>query len=263
MKFKYLIVFFGLVSSLFSQQKIETNFNVAAHPKGNKADLEYVIAHQLIYPKVSLKKGTKTIIDVHFVVTEDGSITNIEFKENYVIEFETEVKRLLRYIIFEPALMGNKKVASQTMLSFNFNSALYRKYTKARGFVIHKETAKFDTSFVIYDRADSSPEYYKGGEQGFNEYILSNLEYPDIAIKQNVQGVVVLSFIVEPNGTISNLFIEKEFNHFCTNEAIRLIRDTKWIPGTKDGKLIRYKTTYPIVFNINNHVKDNSMGEQR
>ena len=47
------------------------------------------------------------------------------------------------------------------------------------------------------------------------------------------------NFIVEPNGTLSNLIVEKEFNHLCTNEAIRIIRDTKWKSGKKNGLSVR------------------------
>lgn len=260
---KYLLVLFTFISSLlFSQERIETNFNVASHVKGGKPDLEYVIQSQMVYPPNLLKKGIKADVTVNFIVASDGSLKSIDFKEVYKEEFQNEVKRLLRYFIFEPALMGDAKVASETSLIIKFDPALYRKYTKSRGFIIHKETAKTDTSFVVYSIADSSPDYYKG-EEVLNEYILSNLEYPDLAKRQGLQGTVIISFIVEPNGTLSNLFVEKEFNHLCTNEALRLLRDTKWKPGTKNGKLVRYKSKYPIVFNINNTTKDNSMGEQR
>jgi protein TonB len=260
---KYILILFTFISSLlFSQERVETNFNVASHVKGGKPDLEYVIQSQMVYPPNLLKKGIKADVTVHFIVSADGSLKNIEFKEVYKEEFQNEVKRLLRYFIYEPALMGDVKVASESSLMIKFEPALYRKYTKSRGFIIHKEAAKFDTSFVIYSIADSSPDYYKG-EDALNEYILSNLEYPDLAKRQGLQGTVILSFIVEPNGTLSNLFVEKEFNHLCTNEAIRLLRDTKWKPGTKNGKLVRYKSKYPIVFNIHNTTKDNSMGEQR
>lgn len=260
---KHFLVLFTFISSLlFSQERIEANYNVAAHVKGGNPDLEYVIRTQMVYPPNLLKKNIKTDVTVHFIVASNGSLKNIEFKEVYKEEFQNEVKRLLRYFIFEPALMGNAKVASQTSLTIKFDPALYRKYTKSRGYLIHKETPKFDTSFVIYSMADSSPDYYKG-EEALKEYILSNLEYPDLAKRQGLQGTVIISFIVEPNGTLSNLFVEKEFNHLCTNEALRLLRDTKWKPGTKNGKLVRYKSKYPIVFNINNTTKDNSMGEQR
>ncbi|MCZ8285148.1 MAG: energy transducer TonB, partial [Bacteroidia bacterium] len=94
------------------------------------------------------------------------------------------------------------------------------------------------------------------------EFVLTNLEYPDLAVRQNIQGTVVVSFIVEPNGTLSNMTTEKEFSQICTTEAFRIMRQTKWKPAEKDGKKVRYKSKYPIVFNLNNINKDNSMSGQ-
>ncbi len=260
---QFTLVFIFLTSVLFSQEKIEATVDVQAQPKGGKSDFDFVFQSQVVYPENLLKKRVAEDVAVYFTVTANGLVKDIEFKQVYQEEFKAEVKRLLRYFLFEPAKIGSVNVASQTFLVFKFNPDTYKKYTKNRGFVIHKETPNFDTSFVIYDRADSSPDYYKGGEDGLGEFVNSNLEYPDLAIRQGLQGTVILSFVVEPNGTLSNMLVEKEFNHLCTQEALRVMRETKWKPGTKNGKLIRYKTKYPIVFNLNNVNKDNATGEQR
>lgn len=259
---KLLILFTFLSSFLFSQEKLVTEVEKPAQPVGGKLDVDYVFQSQLIYPANLLKKKVSRDVAIYFTVTADGAIKDIEFKQEYEEAFRIEAKRLLRYFMFTPATVGNVNVASQTFLVFKFNPDTYKKMTKARGFAIHKEQATFDTSFVIYKMADSSPDYYKG-EEALGEFILSNLEYPDLAIRQNLQGTVIMSFIVEPNGTISNLVAEKEFNHLCTQEAVRIMRETKWKPGKKDGKAIRYKTKYPIVFNLKNINKDNATSEQR
>lgn len=259
----HFLFFFLFISSIIvSQEKLETIVDKPAQPTGGKSDVDYVFQSQVNYPVNLLKKNFGQDVAIYFTVSSNGSIKDIEFKQEYKEEFKSEAKRLLRYFIFTPATIGNVNVASQIFLVFKFSSDTYKKFTKSRGFVIHKEQALFDTSFVIYARADASPEYYKG-EEALGEYVLSNLEYPDLAIRQNIQGTVVLSFIVEPNGTLSNMVAEKEFNHLCTQEAFRIMRETKWKPGKKDGKNIRYKTKYPIVFNLNNTNKDNATGEQR
>lgn len=260
---RYLLILFTFLFTVsFSQEKIETTVEKQAQPIGGQADVDYVFQSQVIYPEVLLKNKVNQDVAIYFTVSADGSVKNIEFKNEYPVEFRNEAKRLLRYFLFAPATIGGVNVASQSFLVFKFNVDTYKKYTKSRGFVIHKEQAQFDTSFVVYTRADSSPDYYKG-EAALGEFVLANLEYPDLAIRQNLQGTVVMSFIVEPNGTISNISVEKEFNHLCTKEAIRIMRETKWKAGTKDGKLIRYKTKYPIIFNLNNINKDNATSEQR
>jgi protein TonB len=260
---RYLFILLTLLCFVsFSQEKIETTVDKPAQPIGGQLDLDYVFQSQVIYPENLLKNKISQDVAIYFIVSADGSVKNIEFKNEYKEEFKIEAKRLLRYFLFSPATIGNVNVASQSFLVFKFNVDTYKKFTKARGFLIHKEQALFDTSFVVYSRADSSPEYYKG-EEALGEFVLANLEYPDLAIRQNLQGAVVMNFIVEPNGTISNISIEKEFNHLCTKEALRIMRETKWKAGTKDGKLIRYKTKYPIIFNLNNINKDNATSEQR
>ncbi len=260
---RHLLILFTVLSSfLFSQEKIVTTVDKTAQPIGGKLDVDYVFQSQVIYPADLLKKKTSADVAIYFTVTSDGSVKDIEFKQEYNEGFKTEAKRLLRYFIFTPASVGNVNVASQTFLVFRFNPDTYKKFTKERGFVIHKEQATFDTSFVIYKMADSSPDYYKG-EESLGEFVLTNLEYPDLAIRQNLQGTVLMSFIVEPNGTISNLMAEKEFNHLCTQEALRIMRETKWVPGKKNGKAIRYKSKYPIIFNLKNINKDNATSEQR
>ena len=262
-KFRLILAFIIFNSSyLFSQEKIITAVDKPAQPIGGKLDVDYVFQSQVIYPADLLKKKVNADVAIYFTVLADGSIKDLEFKQEHPEGFKTEAKRLLRYFIFTPASVGSVNVASQSFLVFKFNTDTYKKFTKERGFVIHKEQATFDTSFVVYKMADSSPEYYKG-EEALSEFVLTNLEYPDLAIRQNLQGTVLLSFIVEPNGTISNLMAEKEFNHLCTNEAMRIIRETKWKPGKKDGKAVRYKTKYPIVFNLKNINKDNATSEQR
>jgi TonB family protein len=256
---KQLTVFLLLSSSFLYSQGI---VDIPSKPLGGIDNFQFVFQSQLLYPEILLKKNINANVILYFDVLKDGKISNIEVKDDYPIELIEEAKRLIKFILFQPASIGNIKVDSKTFLVFNFNANNYKKYCKQRGFIIPKEINLFDTSFVIYDRADVSPQYFKG-DDALNEYVLSNLEYPDIAIRQNLQGIVLLSFIVEPNGTISNIVVEKEFNHLCTNEAIRVLKNTKWKPGIKDGKLIRYKTKYPIIFNLNNINKDNATSEQR
>lgn len=255
-----LLILFS--KTLLAQVSADQKVDVQAVPFGGKDDVEHVTQMQMLFPNELLKKNVTQDVVIYFTVNTDGSVTNPLFKQEYDALFQIEAKRLLRYFQFKPALANNINVASQTFLTFKFNPSEYKKSVKKRGFDVPKNYSSFDTSMVVYTIADSSPEYYKG-EDALKEHILNNLEYPDLAIRQNLQGVVLLNFIVEPNGTVSNLFAEKEFNYLCTKEAYRIMRETKWTPGTKNGKNIRYKMKYPIVFNLKNINKDNATSQQR
>lgn len=261
MKYVLLISLFISVLS-FAQEKIESVVDKPAVAIGGQDDIERIFNNQVIYPENALKRNISQEVTVYFVVKPDGSVTQPEFKNEIDTDLKNETLRLLRYIEFKPAYIANVAVASQSFLTFKFSPSSYKKIVKKRGFDKPKDASLIDTSMQVYTRVDAMPEYYQG-EEAFKEYLMNNLEYPDIAIRQNIQGVVMLSFIVETNGTISNLVAEKEFNHFCTSEAIRVMKDTKWKPAQKDKKLVRYRTKYPIVFNLKNINKNNANGEQR
>ena len=67
-----------------------------------------------------------------------------------------------------------------------------------------------------------------------------------------VNGTVKLSFVVETNGNVSNITIDKSVGGGCDNEAIRLIQETHWIPAVKNGQYVRSHNTQEITFNIGN-----------
>ena len=259
---KIILILVSMSLSVFAQEPISKKYDKAPTPVGGKADVDYIIACQMQYPPVLLKKKAKEEVDIYFTVDKDGNIVNPYFKNAYAAEFKTEAIRLLHFINYAPAKLSNVAIDSETSLHIKFSPQAYSKYCKSRGFTIPKDVAKYDTSSVIYDKVDVFPEYYKG-EDALNMYVANNLEYPELAIKQGLQGTVLLQFIVEKNGTISNLTIAKEFNHFCTDEAIKTMRNTKWNPAQKNGKLVRSKAQYPVVFNLRNINKDNATSEQR
>ena len=119
-----------------------------------------------------------------------------------------------------------------------------------------------DSSYVVYTRADLAPEYYKNGEEGLKEFILSSMEYPKLAIEKSVEGTVVIEFIVETNGYITAITPKHNVGAGCTEEALRVITQTRWQPATLNNKLVRYKMTYPITFSLRNITKDNASSSQ-
>lgn len=242
--------------------QLEPGLDMPAQNVGGKTEFEHVFHTQLIYPESLLASKTSTDVTVYFTVALDGSINNVMFKQSFAPEFEKEARRLLKFYVFEPAVKDGGKIISQSWLTFKFNAEAYKKICKNRGFTTPAYKLPADTSFTVYQRADSSPDYYKG-EEALADFIVKNLDYPPIAVRQNIQGTVVLNFIVEPNGCPSNIAVLKGVNAGCTEEAIRVLRLTRWKPATKDGQLVRYRMTYPIVFNLNNVNRDNSSSEQK
>jgi TonB family protein len=94
------------------------------------------------------------------------------------------------------------------------------------------------------------PEFV-GGKQKLLDYLNRELRYPVDARKNRVQGTVYVNFIVEEDGTITNVYVVRSLNTDYDKEAIRVIRSMpKWVAGQQNGHPVRVKMTLPIKFSV-------------
>lgn len=256
----FTLLFISLFTSLNAQVKVELNPDTPPVNIGGKKQLDHLIYTQLIVPPKLIWVDDK-LVTIYFTVTKDGKAIDPFFKDNYDAYYQTESKRILNFVLFEPGKIGGINVDSYGSLTMTFNGERYKESMKERKKLKSNLTKPQDSTFAIYKIADKSPEYYKG-EDALAEFILENLEYPSVAKRQNVEGTVHLTFIVETNGFVSNIKAIKHVNAGCTEEAIRVVGLLKWKPAEKNGKYVRYKVTYPITFNLKNINKDNSSSQQ-
>jgi TonB family protein len=99
----------------------------------------------------------------------------------------------------------------------------------------------------VFDVAPSFP----GGDAEFGKYLSRNIRYPVRARQDNVQGRVVLTFMVEKDGTISNIRILRGLGGGCDEESIRVLSlSPKWKPGLNNGKPVRVQYSMPINFSL-------------
>lgn len=92
---------------------------------------------------------------------------------------------------------------------------------------------------------------FPGGQGALFSYISNNMQYPKQAIKSGTQGRVIVKFIVEVDGSISNVKIGKSANPELDEEALRVVKSMpKWNPGKQDGHTVRVNYTVPVVFRL-------------
>jgi protein TonB len=92
---------------------------------------------------------------------------------------------------------------------------------------------------------------FPGGAAGFMKWLTKNLRYPASAQSQQVKGRVVAQFIVNKDGSVTDLEVTEHLNHACDNEVLRVLRMMpKWEPGLMDAKPCRTKVCIPVVFNL-------------
>lgn len=93
---------------------------------------------------------------------------------------------------------------------------------------------------------------FPGGAAAMQKWISENVQYPQTSIEMNEQGRVYLSFVVESDGSITNIAVERGVSPDLDKEAKRLLRKMpKWVAGESKGKKARTRCRLPINFTLN------------
>lgn len=102
----------------------------------------------------------------------------------------------------------------------------------------------------VFSTVEELPSY-PGGQGEFIKYLNKTLTYPPYAKNKKIQGRVLVQFIVEKSGAITNVSVAESANPVLDNEAMRVIRRMpKWRPGKEKGKVVRVKVMIPIIFKL-------------
>ena len=100
----------------------------------------------------------------------------------------------------------------------------------------------------VYDQVEEMPEF-PGGMPAMIEFLQTNIKYPKDAIKQDVGGKVMVMFVVETDGSISNVRVARKVFPSLDKEAVRVVKAMpKWKPGKEKGRPVRVNFTLPVVF---------------
>ena len=101
---------------------------------------------------------------------------------------------------------------------------------------------------MIYDTPEIMPEF-PGGHTALDHYIRANMKYPADAKAQHLVGKVYVEFVVEKDGTVSNVAVRMGKHASLNDEAVRVVKAMpNWHPGSVRGKIVRVRYTLPITF---------------
>ncbi|MFN5335863.1 MAG: energy transducer TonB [Bacteroidota bacterium] len=90
-----------------------------------------------------------------------------------------------------------------------------------------------------------------GGITGFTNYMMQTLKYPTAAKEGNVQGMVVVSFVVTAEGKVENVEVLRGIGSGCDEEAVRVVANSgTWTPGRNGGSAVAVKMTLPVQFKL-------------
>ena len=112
-------------------------------------------------------------------------------------------------------------------------------------------TAQTKKNDMVFDVVEVMPQF-PGGQIAMLKYIMENIKYPEQAMKKGIQGRVAVRFIVEKDGSISNVRPIHPVHPLLDKEAIRVVKSMpKWSPGKQHGKPVRVQLIVPIMFKLN------------
>lgn len=117
-------------------------------------------------------------------------------------------------------------------------------------FDVAAQNDTFSTKDEPYMVVEKMPEF-PGGEKALSDYLKKEIKYPQSAIKDKIQGLVIVSFIVETDGSVSSVNVLKGVSEELDNEAVRVVKAMpKWTPGYQKGKAVRVMLNLPIRFQL-------------
>lgn len=109
---------------------------------------------------------------------------------------------------------------------------------------------KPEVSNKVFDIVEEMP-HFPGGAAALQAFLSSNTKYPVVAQENGVQGRVTVSFVVERDGSITDVRVVRSVDPSLDREASRVVRSMpRWSPGKQNGSAVRVKYTVPVVFRL-------------
>ena len=195
---------------------------------------------------------------VSFVVNSEGKVENIQFDldeeqkqkvknagitDKDLKAVQSEIKRVLSSTTWTPGRQDEKDVS--VLMKIRVGYLLLE----------HEISGKPTDAYYneVFDLVDDMPTFDgKPAETGFRDYVVKNVMYPAAAQENGIQGMVVISFIINQDGSLVDAKIERSVDPLLDAEALKVVNSSpKWTPGKKDGRLVRVGYTFPGRFRIN------------
>ena len=102
----------------------------------------------------------------------------------------------------------------------------------------------------VYDIVEQMPSF-PGGPAELMKWLGSHVQYPAIAQENGVQGRVIVAFVVEKDGSVTDVTVVRSVDPSLDKEAARVVRQMpKWIPGKQNGAAVRVKYNVPVTFKL-------------
>ena len=239
-----------------ASDKIVENPDLIPIFTGGTIEMNRFIANTLSYPAEAVERNAQGLVVYTFVIEKDGTLSNFNRIHNADPLLNEEALRILKSMPpRRPARHNGEIVRSESYVPMYFRLNKDAQFTtRTSSSATARAYAKTDASIIedniIYTIVDKMPEY-EYGESGLGKFIAHNIRYPKEALQQGIEGRILCSFIVAPDGSISNIEVVNGLSPDLDNEAIRVLGlMPRWKPGENNGEKVNVKCILPIDFTI-------------
>ena len=217
-------------------------------PNGGMTALMKYLSDNIRYPEAAHKAGIQGRVTVQFVVGKDGSIGNVSILRGVNADLDAEAIRVISSMPkWKPGTQKGEpvKVKYTVPVMFRLAPEPVEKIDETTVVGYHTPVAG-----EVYDVVDKMPEF-PGGMTGLMQYLSKNIHYPAEAQTKGIQGRVTVAVIINTEGKAVNASIVRSVDPILDAEALRVASTMPdWIPGTKDGKPVNVKYTFPVTFRL-------------
>ena len=130
------------------------------------------------------------------------------------------------------------------------NDDAHGEVLKAHEAIAQPEPPKHEEESKVFDIVEQMPSF-PGGPAALMKFLSENIKYPVVAQENGVQGRVVVAFVVERDGSITDVHIARGVDPSLDKEAVRVVKSMpKWTPGKQNGSAVRVKFNVPVAFRL-------------
>ncbi len=220
--------------------------NIADEAAARRAAMDQVTELSALEQKKEAKVERKEVVKQEQVqrvvekVKSSVKFTAPVIKKDEEVKPEDELKT-------QDELMSSKAAIGTFDVKGNDESG---EVLKAKEVIATEPVKPKEEENKVFDVVEQMPSY-PGGNGALMQYLSSHIKYPVIAEENGIQGRVICTFVVERDGSITDVRIAKSVDPSLDKEAMRVVSSMpKWIPGKQNGSAVRVKYTLPVTFRL-------------
>ena len=167
-----------------------------------------------------------------------------------VIKKDAEVKRAEELQTQDQIMQTNTAIGALDVKGNSDQGEILKVTQRVETEPVKAEAPKPEVENKVFDVVEQMPSF-PGGQSALMSYLANNIKYPVVAQENGVQGRVVVSFVVERDGSITDVQVVRSVDPSLDREAQRVVRSMpKWIPGKQNGQAVRVKYNVPVSFRL-------------